>query len=83
MADTLARRLARFASELRYENLPPHVLDKARACLLHNLGVGLAGHGSGAAAKARAAVLVNGPTDAGGRGSWSRGEQPPLAPRRS
>jgi hypothetical protein len=57
MSDTLARRLARFASGLKYEDLPPQVLDKARACLLHNIGVGLAGHGSGAAHRAKAAVL--------------------------
>src|SRR5215213_6795088 len=57
MSDTLARRLAGFASGLKYEDLPPQVLDKARACLLHNIGVGLAGHGSGAAHRAKAAVL--------------------------
>ena len=48
MSDTLARKLARFATGLRYEDLPLHVVDKAKACILHCIGVGLAGHGSGA-----------------------------------
>jgi 2-methylcitrate dehydratase PrpD len=35
MADTLAQRFAHFATALRYEDLPPAVLDKAKACILH------------------------------------------------
>ncbi len=58
MADTLARRFARFAMGLRYDDLPPAVVDKAKACILHCLGVGLAGHGSGAVRAARAAILA-------------------------
>src|SRR6187402_2536406 len=58
MADTLARRFARFATALRYEDLPLHVVDKAKACILHCIGVGLAGHGSGAVRAARAAILA-------------------------
>ena len=58
MSDTLARKLARFATGLRYEDLPPHVVDKAKACILHCIGVGLAGHGSGAVRAARAAILA-------------------------
>jgi hypothetical protein len=58
MSDTLARKLARFAMGLRYEDLPPAVLDKAKACILHCIGVGLAGHGSGAVRAARAAILA-------------------------
>ena len=58
MADTLARRFARFATGLRYEDLPPAVVDKAKACILHCIGVGLAGHGSAAVRAARAAVLA-------------------------
>lgn len=58
MSDTLARRLARFATGLRYEDLPPAVVDKAKACILHCIGVGLAGHGSGAVRAARAAILA-------------------------
>ncbi len=56
--ETLARKFARFAARLRYEDLPPRVLDKAKACILHCLGVGLAGHGSAAVRAARAAVLA-------------------------
>ncbi len=58
MSDTLARKLARFAVGLRYEDLPPRVVDKAKACILHCIGVGLAGHGSGAVRAARAAILA-------------------------
>ena len=58
MADTLARRFARFATSLRYEDLPPQVIDKAKACILHCLGVGLAAHGSSAVQAARAAILA-------------------------
>ena len=58
MSDTLARKLARFAVGLRYEDLPLQVVDKARACILHCIGVGLAGHGSGAVRAARAAILA-------------------------
>ncbi|MFN8636198.1 MAG: MmgE/PrpD family protein [Chloroflexota bacterium] len=56
--DTLARRLARFAMALRYEDLPPAVVDKAKACIQHCIGVGLAGHGSGAVQVAKAAILA-------------------------
>jgi hypothetical protein len=58
MSDTLAQRLARFAMGLRYEDLPPQIVDKAKACILHCIGVGLAGHGSGAVRAARAAILA-------------------------
>src|SRR5215217_3777890 len=75
MSDTLARRLARFASGLNYEDLPPQVLDKARACLLHNIGVGLAGHGSGAAHRAKAAVLKDESVQDGGATVLVTGER--------
>jgi MmgE/PrpD N-terminal domain len=58
MSDTLAQKLARFAMGLRYEDLPPQVVDKAKACILHCIGVGLAGHGSGAVKAARATILA-------------------------
>src|SRR5438067_12148904 len=58
MADTLARRFASFVTGLRYEDLPPAAVDKAKACILHSIGVGLAGHGSSAVRAARAAVLA-------------------------
>jgi 2-methylcitrate dehydratase PrpD len=58
MADTLAQKLGRFAAGLRYEDLPPRVLDKVKACILHCVGVGLAGHGSGAVKAARTVILA-------------------------
>src|SRR6266536_5363986 len=61
MAYTLAQRFARFAAGLRYDDLPPAVVDKAKACILHCLGVGLAGHASGAVRAARAAILAEEP----------------------
>lgn len=69
MADTLAQKLGRFAAGLRYEDLPPQVLDKVKACILHCVGVGLAGHGSGAVKAARTAILAE-----EGRGT-SQGER--------
>src|SRR5918999_2844082 len=75
MADTLARRFARFATGLRYENLPPAVLDKAKACILHCLGVGLAGHGSRAVHAARAAVLAQEPAGPDGASLLVGGER--------
>ncbi len=63
MPDTLARRFARFAANLRYDDLPPQVVDKAKACILHCIGVGLAGHGSAAVQAARAALV---PQEQGG-----------------
>jgi 2-methylcitrate dehydratase PrpD len=66
MADTLARRFARFATGLRYETLPPVVVDKAQACILHCLGVGLAAGGSTAVQAAKATVLGPEGTGAGG-----------------
>lgn len=38
------RRLAGFVAELRYEDLPPAVVDRARACLLDSLGCCLFGN---------------------------------------
>src|ERR671932_543394 len=75
MADTLARRLARFASGLRFEDLPPEVVDKAKACILHCIGVGLAGHGSAAVRAARAAVLVAEPGGSQGASILVGGER--------
>ncbi|MBI2166298.1 MAG: MmgE/PrpD family protein [Chloroflexi bacterium] len=52
MALSLSRQLARFVAGLTYEALPPKVVDKAKACLLHNLAAGFLGfgtpHGQGA-----------------------------------
>ncbi|MDP2953622.1 MAG: MmgE/PrpD family protein [Chloroflexota bacterium] len=43
MDESLSRRLGRFAGGLTYSDLPPAVIDKAKACLLHALAAGLAG----------------------------------------
>lgn len=39
---TLSQRLGAFAAGLRFEDLPPAVVDKVKAVLLHNLFMGLA-----------------------------------------
>ena len=76
MADTtLAQRLARFAAGLRYDDLPPHVVDKAKACILHCLGVGLAGHASGAVRAARMAILAEEPRPEDGASILVTGER--------
>lgn len=43
MGESLSRRLARFAAHLHYDELPPEVVDKAKACLLHNLATCMLG----------------------------------------
>jgi len=40
---TLSERLANFVSALRYEDLPPQVVARAKSALLDTLGAGLAG----------------------------------------
>jgi 2-methylcitrate dehydratase PrpD len=37
MADSIARQFARWAANLRYEDLPPAVVDKVKALMLHAL----------------------------------------------
>ncbi len=82
MADTLAGRFARFASRLRYEDLPPDVVDKAKACILHCIGVGLAGHGSAAVRAARAAVLARSEVNPMAPACWwAASGRRPMAPR--
>ena len=51
---TIGRSFAGWAGALRYEDLPPAVIDKAKALLLHALTGGLLG------ANARAALLTRG-----------------------
>ena len=43
MSEFLSRQLGRFVSGLNYSGLPPKVIDKAKACLLHALAVGMVG----------------------------------------
>jgi 2-methylcitrate dehydratase PrpD len=42
MSDSSTAQLAQFAANLRYEGLPPEVIDKAKAVLLDAVGCGLA-----------------------------------------
>ena len=72
MADSLSRRLARFSSSLSYEALPPQVVDKVKASLLHGLIISILGadtnHGKAAIELAKseegkadgATILVDG-----------------------
>lgn len=57
---TVASRLGGFAAELRYEDLPPDVIDKIRACLAHGLLVGAAGRVSPLGGFAEHAVDASG-----------------------
>jgi aconitate decarboxylase len=43
MQNTLTQRLARFAANLQYSDIPPKVLDHMKLCLLDTIGCGLFG----------------------------------------
>lgn len=43
MAESISRRLGHFAAGLMYDDIPSDVIDKAKACLLHALAVGMVG----------------------------------------
>ncbi len=43
MAKTLTEHLGEFVAHTKFSEMPPHVVAKAKTCLLHNLGVALAG----------------------------------------
>jgi 2-methylcitrate dehydratase PrpD len=53
----LAVQLGEFVAGLRFEDLPPAVVDKAKAFVNHGITIGMAGHGSARAVAARTAVL--------------------------
>src|SRR5262247_3124735 len=53
----LAVRLGEFVAGLRFEDLPPAVVDKAKALVNHALTVGMAGFGQARSEAARRAVL--------------------------
>ena len=46
MPDSLSRRLARFAANLTYDDLPPPVVDKIKALTLHGLVMSVVGAGT-------------------------------------
>src|SRR2546422_8640022 len=56
----LAVQLGEFVAGLRFENLPPAVVDKAKAVVNHAVTVGMAGFGTQRARPARQAVLSQG-----------------------
>ncbi|MBI2848479.1 MAG: MmgE/PrpD family protein [Chloroflexi bacterium] len=43
MSESLSRKLSRFAVNLNYDNIPANVIDKAKACTLHNVSAALLG----------------------------------------
>jgi 2-methylcitrate dehydratase PrpD len=47
MADSLSRTLARYIVSLEYEDLPPQVVDKIKASLLHSMIVSIIGSETG------------------------------------
>jgi len=64
MPTARSQRLARFVAEVAYADLAAAVIDKAKACLRHFLGVGIAGAESLAALIARRtedAPVIRGP----------------------
>ncbi|KIL45390.1 MmgE/PrpD family protein [Jeotgalibacillus soli] len=44
MSQTVSERLAAFTSQLSYSDIPDEVVEKAKTCLIHGIGVGLAGY---------------------------------------
>jgi MmgE/PrpD N-terminal domain len=62
---SLSRRLAEWVAGLRYEDLPPAVVDRAKGVTLHGLASALLGHGTPAAAQALQLMREE---DAGGGG---------------
>jgi 2-methylcitrate dehydratase PrpD len=62
---SLSRQLASWAASLRYEDLPPEVLDRARGVTLHGLASALIGIGTPAGAQALALMRDE---DGGGGG---------------
>src|SRR5450631_2778881 len=65
MAASLSRRLAGWVAELRFEDLPPEVVDRARGVTLHGVASALVGHeGSGP----RQALRLMQEEEAGGAG---------------
>src|SRR2546429_755736 len=53
----LAEQLGEFVAALRFEDLPPAIVDKGKALVNHALTVGMAGFGASRSAAARRAVI--------------------------
>jgi 2-methylcitrate dehydratase PrpD len=77
-AENLTPHLARFLTELRYENIPQRVLDLGKAHILDSLGCGLAGSASPASRIARDFLEAEGASE--GAASVLGGDRR-LAPR--
>jgi 2-methylcitrate dehydratase PrpD len=58
MVQSLAQAMGKFVQQLRVDNLPPHVVEKARACLLNAYCVGLVGARAPSLSTPRNAVLA-------------------------
>lgn len=55
--DTVSSRLGRFLSSISIDNVPPEVVEKAKACLLNSYGIGMGSDHLPYARTARRAVL--------------------------
>lgn len=55
---TITQSLAHFAVNLKYEDLPEHVVDKMKAILLHAIGIGLSGYNLENSVLARKTIQV-------------------------
>src|SRR2546425_7965829 len=82
----LAVELGEFVARLRFEDLPPAVVDKAKAVVNHAVTVAMAGFGAARTEAARRAVLAHerlGPGRGGaGQGAAVWGDGPPRTPAR-
>lgn len=71
--DSIATELARYASAIRYEELPPAVIEKAKVCVLDVLGIAVGGFGSD---NARVALRTARGLASGGNSTvWMTGER--------
>lgn len=61
---TVSQRLGDFVAKTKFSDLPADVLERAKACLLHNLGVALAGRRAERFAHKLAASAYNAPREA-------------------
>lgn len=72
---TYTQELSEYAADLKYEDLPPEVVERAKMILLHTVGASLAASSTPAAAKARQmAVEANG-GEGGSTTVWGSGEK--------
>ncbi|MDR2089055.1 MAG: MmgE/PrpD family protein [Clostridiales Family XIII bacterium] len=65
MSATLTQKLAEFAWNLKYDDIPPHVCEKIKTCVFHALCVGLAGYDLASVRLARNVVFAIGAADGG------------------